>query len=102
VSGLGTSSSSRHPPAKLAARIVAAPTTEVVYPWSKEVAKRLKGVFGLQGFRMNQKDIIDATMGGKDGGWHQKARERFEITDSSNFKVFVLMPTGGGKSLCCA
>lgn len=102
VFGLGNSSSSRHPPAKLASRIVAAPTTEVVYPWSKEVAKRLKGVFGLQGFRMNQKDIIDATMGGKDGGWHQKARERFEITDSSNFKVFVLMPTGGGKSLCCA
>jgi superfamily II DNA helicase RecQ len=49
-------------------------------PYYSEVKRRLGETFGLTTFRKNQLEAIIAAMGGKD--------------------VFVLMPTGGGKSLC--
>ncbi|XP_068329052.1 ATP-dependent DNA helicase Q-like 4A isoform X1 [Pyrus communis] len=49
------------------------------FPWTKKLEDGNKKVFGNHSFRLNQREVINATMSGYD--------------------VFVLMPTGGGKSL---
>ena len=50
------------------------------FEWSRELSRTLERVFGHRQFRQNQRAVVNATMSRRD--------------------VFVIMPTGGGKSLC--
>ncbi|KAJ1164916.1 hypothetical protein NDU88_005348 [Pleurodeles waltl] len=50
------------------------------FPWSQKVKDALNSVFKLDKFRSLQLESINVTMSGKD--------------------IFLVMPTGGGKSLC--
>lgn len=56
------------------------PAEQMKFPWSPEVKQMLKDRFRMEHFRHNQLEAINATLSGKD--------------------AFILMPTGGGKSLC--
>ncbi|XP_043223484.1 Bloom syndrome protein homolog [Amphibalanus amphitrite] len=50
------------------------------YPFSEQMTKVFREMFGLRSFRVNQREVITAAM--------------------LKYDTFVLMPTGGGKSLC--
>ncbi|KAL2776755.1 ATP-dependent DNA helicase Q1 [Daubentonia madagascariensis] len=50
------------------------------FPWSGKVKNVLQNIFKLQKFRLLQLETINVTMAGKE--------------------IFLVMPTGGGKSLC--
>eukprot|EP00727_Mastigamoeba_balamuthi_P007638 m51a1_g3495 putative dna helicase (1156) ;mRNA; r:810182-814573 len=50
------------------------------FKWSQDLVAQNRSIFGHHSFRKNQLEVVNAIMSGKD--------------------CFVLMPTGGGKSLC--
>jgi ATP-dependent DNA helicase RecQ len=50
------------------------------YPHTETVLQLNRTIFGNTGFRMHQREVINANLQGRD--------------------TFVVMPTGGGKSLC--
>lgn len=64
---------------KQRAEIVDLTRESMQHRWSKDVAEVLKSKFKLTGFRNNQLEAINETLAGKN--------------------IFVIMPTGGGKSL---
>lgn len=82
------------PPQPIAPPIKAVREVAETFPWSSEVVAKLKRNFKLNGFRENQERAINTTLSGKDGTCGS-------FRSMLICSVFVLMPTGGGKSLCC-
>lgn len=80
----GPSSKSRQPQQKLSnfqpQQAEEDYSRKMQHPWSRDVGKALVKIFKLSTWRHNQIDAINTTLSGQD--------------------CFVLMPTGGGKSLC--
>lgn len=50
------------------------------FPWSVDLRRTMQDIFGLHQYRFRQLEIMNACLEGRD--------------------VFILLPTGGGKSLC--
>ncbi|KAI9206909.1 P-loop containing nucleoside triphosphate hydrolase protein [Polychytrium aggregatum] len=68
------------PPAPKSAASQAVDYDREDFAWSRGAGETAKKIWGIDEFRHNQRAIINAVLSGRD--------------------VFVVMPTGGGKSLC--